>query len=288
MVAGMDQRTILPNSPEFSGLHTRREMVVVCLSLILLFGSAAIFAATSAEHAAENSNVPVLVELFTSEGCSSCPPADALLARLDALQPVSGAQLVVLSEHVDYWNHDGWVDPFSSASITERQSSYERVLGVNSPFTPQFLVDGAAQLQANDAQKVLAALQQARSTPKIAVHLLSANVQNANPLVIQGHVEADANPEKHKADVLVAVALDHAESQVARGENSGRHLSHVAVVADLAKVGKLESGKSLAQDFRVKLKLPAVPVKTIRLVVFVQESGPGRILGAAQEKLPLN
>lgn len=287
LVAGMDQRTILPNSPEFSGLHTRREMVVLCLSLIVLFGSAAIFTATSAARATENSNVPVLVELFTSEGCSSCPPADDLLARLDALQPISGAQLIVLSEHVDYWNHDGWVDPFSSASITERQSSYERVLGVNSPFTPQFLVDGTAQLQANDAQKVLAALQQARSTPKIAVRLLSAAVQNANPLVIQGRVEADANPEKHKADVLVAVALDHAESQVARGENSGRHLSHVAVVADLTKVGKLESGKSLAQDFRVKLKLPA-PAKTIRLIVFVQESGLGRVLGAAQEKLPLN
>lgn len=287
MVAGMDQRTILPNSPEFSGLHTRREMVVLCLSLILLFGSAAIFTATSTTHAAENSDVPMLVELFTSEGCSSCPPADDLLARLDALQPISGAQLIVLSEHVDYWNHDGWVDPFSSASITERQSSYERVLGINSPFTPQFLVDGTAQLQANDAQKVLAALQQARSTPKIAVRLLSAAVQNVNPLVIQGRVEADANPEKHKADVLVAVALDHAESQVARGENSGRHLSHVAVVADLTKVGKLESGKSLAQDFRVKLKLPA-PAKTIRLIVFVQESGLGRVLGAAQEKLPLN
>lgn len=287
MVAGMDQRTILPNSPEFSGLHTRREMVVLCLSLIVLFGSAAIFTATSTTHAAENSDVPMLVELFTSEGCSSCPPADDLLARLDALQPISGAQLIVLSEHVDYWNHDGWVDPFSSASITERQSSYERVLGINSPFTPQFLVDGTAQLQANDAQKVLAALQQARSTPKIAVRLLSAAVQNVNPLVIQGRVEADANPEKHKADVLVAVALDHAESQVARGENSGRHLSHVAVVADLTKVGKLESGKSLAQDFRVKLKLPA-PAKTIRLIVFVQESGLGRVLGAAQEKLPLN
>jgi len=288
LVAGSDQRTILPNSPvRFGCFHTPRGMAVLLLRLVLLVGWAAILSGTSAAQAS-GSKVPVLVELFTSEGCSSCPPADDLLARLDSLQPISGAQLVVLSEHVDYWNHDGWVDPFSSASTTERQASYEHVLNLKTPYTPQFVVDGTAELQANDSRKVLATLQQAGSTPKIALRILSASVTSANPLVIQGRTESPSNLEKHKVDVFVAVALDHAESQVARGENSGRHLSHVAVLTDLAKIGKLEPGKSFAQDFHVKLKLPPTPAKTIRLVVFIQESGPGRVLGAAEEKLPLN
>jgi hypothetical protein len=288
LVAGMDKRTILPNSPNrFGCFHTHREMVVISLSLLLLAGWAAIFSGNFPANA-DNSAAPVLVELFTSEGCSSCPPADDLLARMDALQPVPGTQLIVLSEHVDYWNHDGWMDPFSSASITDRQSSYERVLGVKSPFTPQFLVDGTQQLQANDAPKILAALQQAGATPKIAMRILSPTIEGENPVSIQGRIESDANPQKHKADVFVAIALDHAESQVSAGENHGRHLTHVAVVADLAKIGKLEPGKSFAQDFHLKLKLPPTSSKTVRLVVFAQESGPGKVLGVAQEKIALN
>jgi hypothetical protein len=288
LVAGTDKRTILSNSPvRFSCLHTPRDRVVFSLSLVFLVGWATLLSGTLAAQSGQTST-PVLVELFTSEGCSSCPPADELLARLDSRQPISGAQLIVLSEHVDYWNHDGWVDPFSSSSITDRQTNYEHVLGVKSPFTPQFLVDGTQQLQANDARKVLAALQQAGSTPKIALHILSPSVEGANPVIIQGRLESEANPQWHKADVFVAVALDRADSQVVRGENSGRHLSHVAVVADMARIGKLEPGKSFAQDFHLKLKLPATQSKAIRVVAFIQESGPGSVLGAVQAKLAVN
>jgi hypothetical protein len=223
---------------------------------------------------------PVLVELFTSEGCSSCPPADAFLQKLDALQPVRGAQLIALSEHVDYWNHDGWKDSFSSTALTQRQEAYCRVLGTKEPYTPEFVVDGKHELQMGDPRHILEALQQAAATPKIFVRLGAVSIDKADPPVVHGEVESDGDAENRKADVYVAVALNQAESQVLRGENGGRRLSHVAVVESLAKIGKFEKGKSFKKEFQLKLK-PGTDAANVRVVAFVQESGPGRVIGAA-------
>jgi hypothetical protein len=223
---------------------------------------------------------PVLVELFTSEGCSSCPPADALLQKMDASQPVPGAQLIVLSEHVDYWNHDGWKDPFSSTLLTERQSAYCRVLGIKDAYTPEFIVDGKNEMQVTDPQHTLDTLQKAAATPKITVRIDSVTIETADPPVLHARIDADNDSENRKADVYVAVALNHAESQVLRGENGGRQLSHVAVVENLTKIGKLEKAKSFGKDFQLKLK-PGMDPANLRIVAFVQESGPGRVFGIA-------
>ena len=226
---------------------------------------------------------PVLIELFTSEGCSSCPPADGLLKKLDAGQPIPGAQLIVLSEHVTYWDHDGWKDPNSSSALTERQNSYESVLGETTVFTPQLIIDGAHEVKAGDPKQIQETLQKAAATPKVPVRIGEVTVDTGNPAVLHAHVATDANFEKHNADVYLAVALDHVESQVLRGENGGRHLVHVAVVQELTKIGKLPKGKSFAQDVQLKLK-PGTDPKNIRLVALVQESGPGKVLGVALRK----
>ena len=226
---------------------------------------------------------PILVELFTSEGCSSCPPADALLQKLDNFQPIAGAPLIVLSEHVDYWDHDGWKDPNSSAALTERQTAYVRALGLKDPYTPQLIVDGSSEAPANNLQQVDKVIQQASAAPKIPVSISEVTVDAGNPSVLRTRIEADGSSGKRNADVYVAVALDHVESQVLRGENGGRHLTHVAVVLQVTKIGKLPKGKSFSGTAELKLK-PGTDPKNLRIVAFVQEPGPGRLLGVALRK----
>jgi hypothetical protein len=288
LIARLGQALIRPNFELLlASLLIRTGAVSMFLFLAFLLASAS-WSETHLATADNAPTTPMLVELFTSEGCSSCPPADALLEKMDALQPIPGTQLIVLSEHVDYWNHDGWTDPFSSASITDRQSAYVRALGLKTPFTPQFLVDGTKELQAHNNEQVVQLLQKAASAPKVPMRLASVSVDQGSPAIVRGRIDSDVSSEKHKADVYVAVALDHAESQVSRGENSGRHLSHVAVLTELTKVGKLEPGKSFGQDFRIKLKFPGPGPMNLRIVAFAQESGPGKVIGVVLKSVSAN
>jgi len=226
---------------------------------------------------------PVLIELFTSEGCSSCPPIDIYVQKLDASQPVPGAQLIVLSEHVTAWDHDGWKDPNSLSSLSDRQIAYVGALKLSEPVTPQIIVDGSQEMPLSDPKQIKDILQKAAATPKVPVRIGEPAIDAANPTAWRVHIETDANSDNHNADVFVAVALDHVESQVLKGENGGKHLVHVAVVQQITKVGKLPKGKTFAQDVQLKLN-PGTDPKNVRLIAFVQEPGPGKLLGAALRK----
>src|SRR5580692_6039586 len=114
---------------------------------------------------------PVLVELFTSEGCSSCPPADALLSRLGKTQPVPGADIIALEEHVDYWDRLGWKDPFSAEAATERQNEYDQTFAGGQAYTPQMIVDGHAKFVGSSDSDALRAISAASQAPKAAVQL---------------------------------------------------------------------------------------------------------------------
>jgi hypothetical protein len=261
---------------------TRRTYGIVPITLSLLvftLGGALGHAANSPE----TPRSPILVELFTSEGCSSCPPADAWLQQIDASQPVPGAQLIVLSEHVDYWNHDGWKDPYSSALLTTRQHSYVSALGLSGTYTPQIILDGTTELPPGQPQQVLADFQKAMKTPKLSVRLVDTSLHAGEPSTLQGHVTVDGEAQKHSGDIYVVTALDHADSQVLRGENGGRHLTHVAVVEDITKIGRLDKNRNFDGDFQVKLR-PGTDPANLRVVVLVQESGAGKVLGETMEK----
>jgi hypothetical protein len=224
---------------------------------------------------------PVLVELFTSEGCSSCPPADVFLQKLDR-QPVAGEQMIVLSEHVDYWNHIGWKDPFSARFYSDRQSAYAKRLGAT-VYTPQMVVDGTDEFVGSDAALADSAFGKALRRPKLGVRLTSVSIGAAG--LLQAHLEAGELTSSfglREADVYVAVALNHAESQVAHGENAGRMLTHTAVVRSIVKVGTLRQGQAFVEDVRLKLDFKP-DAYNLRLIAYVQEPGQGRVIGADQQ-----
>lgn len=263
----------------------QQRLLVLAVAVLVLQVPGSLFAqsAHGENNSATPTSVPVLVELFTSEGCSSCPPADVILQKLDEFQPVSGAQLIVLSEHVTYWDHDGWKDPNSSPILTERQSSYEPVLGEKESYTPQFVVDGVRSVSLDHPQLLEEALNRAKTETKVPLRISNVTLDPSDPTTVLAHVESAGNFEKHNADVYVVVALNHVQSQVLRGENGGKQLEHIAVVQQLSKVGKLSKGKLFAQDVRVKLK-PGERLKDVRLIAFAQQSGPGKLIGAAMWK----
>ena len=206
---------------------------------------------------------PVLVELFTSEGCSSCPPADAVLARLDESQPVAGARIIVLSEHVDYWNHLGWVDPYSSPLFSARQTAYAQRLRTQGPYTPQMVVDGRVEFVGSDMPAAESAVRNAVSQRRVAVRIAHH----------EGSAEVQVPPLPAGRALIYAAYAAEGTQDVARGENKGRRLRHVAIVRELKKVGSV-SGRSGFKGL--------VPLRSgTRLVVFVQEPDGGPVWGSA-------
>jgi hypothetical protein len=250
---------------------------------LLMLWSSSRAATEPAASRAQQARVPVLVELFTSEGCSSCPPADALLEQLDRMQPVAGAEAIVLSEHVDYWNRIGWKDPFSSSFYSDRQNAYASRFGLSSVYTPQMVVDGATEFTGSEPDRARAEIGKAGRALKLAVRLSSVRIEQTNSLRASIEVEDSSGSVKpQKAGVYVVLALDHAESQVLRGENAGRKLSHAGVARKLEKVGEFRAGERFSM--RVEFKIDSgVRPEDLRLIAFVQENGMGRVLGASEQ-----
>jgi hypothetical protein len=247
----------------------------------LLFGSLRYLRAASASAMPpgdEAHRAPILVELFTSEGCSSCPPADALLEKLDRDQPVNGLQLIVLSEHVDYWDDIGWRDPYSSHELSERQSAYAAQFGQGSVYTPQMVVDGQYEFVGSDEQRATQAIRDAAKAMKSAVSI-SSSLWDEKTITL--HIEAGPLPPSAtggSASAFLAIADNSDKSQVGGGENAGRTLTHVAVLRNLIRIGTVDSSAGFSRD--MKIDLDARNQRNARIVVIVQEASAGRVWGA--------
>jgi hypothetical protein len=221
---------------------------------------------------------PVLVELFTSEGCSSCPPADELLSRLEQTQPVEGALVVPLALHVDYWNYLGWRDPFSAPEFSARQGEYSAAFGRENVYTPQMIIDGVREFPGGNANAARDAIAQAARAPKAAVSITRADAEGGG---VRLGVSIERLPRASAdgpAQVLLAVTESGLASDVRRGENAGRKLGHVGVVRRLTAVGPVpEGGGAFTAEALI------VPEKSwrrehLRAVVFAQEGKSRRVL----------
>jgi hypothetical protein len=239
--------------------------------------------ATAQTSAAEAGRKPVLVELFTSEGCSSCPPADVLLQKLEAQQPVAGAEIIALEEHVDYWNHDGWVDPYSSPEWTQRQQTYVSLMKKDA-YTPELVIDGQSQFVGNNPRQAALEIEKAAGGVKAEVAITAAQSDSKVSQRFNVSVgKLGSNSAGDVAEVWLAVSEDGLRSSVNRGENAGHVLQHVATLRSLRKIGVANGNGtpvSFTGDPEVKFN-SQWDLAHLHVIVFVQKKKSREILGAA-------
>ena len=216
------------------------------------------FLLTSTQAAQAQTNV-VLVELFTSQGCSSCPPADELLYSLN-----NQANVVTISEHVDYWNYLGWKDPFSDKLFSERQRGYADSFNLKGVYTPQAIVDGKYQLNGASRRSLYSAISKARSNKKQLIKI--STKQDGENLNINVKLECPM-----KTGILFLVLTeDGLQSKVSSGENAGRYLKHNSVARIMLKRSLDGTPNSVSKNFQIKIN-SSWNRKCLKLVAFVQD-----------------
>ncbi|MGO8670724.1 MAG: DUF1223 domain-containing protein [Capsulimonadaceae bacterium] len=229
-------------------------------------------------QAAPRPRTPVLVELFTSEGCSDCPPADRVLAALQRDQPVPDATIIALAEHVDYWNNTAWTDRFSSGRYSERQQDYVRHFRLDSAYTPEMVVDGRREFVGSDEGA-------AREAVEAAAILPHANVSESvegfadNEIRVRLTVKSLPPAGTGPIDIFAAVTEDGLRSVVDGGENGGRTLTHEAVVRVLDPIGTI-SGPTFEAETQIPVQ-PGWRPRSLHVVAFAQDRSTGAILGSS-------
>jgi hypothetical protein len=221
---------------------------------------------------------PVLVELFTSEGCSSCPPADKALAMLRSEQPYANAEIITLAFHVDYWDRLGWKDDFSSKFFTQRQENYADSLQSDGSYTPQMIVDGRNEFVGSNLAKISLAMNAAPKNEKGKIELDFTKESNLK-------IKFSELPAHKDASINVAIAEDNLSTDVKRGENGGRKLEHDSVVRELKSIGSITSDQKSFEietqlEFNAKWKR-----KDLRIVVFAQENASRKVIAVGQKSV---
>lgn len=237
--------------------------------LALMIDRTTMSAPVESSPVSKQAKTNVIVELFTSEGCSSCPPADAVLDELEKTQSIANTTIIALGEHVDYWNYLGWADPFSSATYSERQQNYARALNADT-YTPQMVIDGQIEFVGSNSSRAQSAIAKAAQTPKANVTITRLKPDTFKITA----TDIPRTTPNNKLDIIVALTESNLSSQVARGENAGRKLQHRTVVRQLLIAGEAPTAEAKL-NFDPKWKS-----ENLRVVAFLQERMSRRILGA--------
>ena len=226
----------------------------------------------------KDSSVPdtgfAVVELFTSEGCSSCPPADVLIAKID--REYKNRPVYILAYHVDYWNRLGWKDKFSDARYSARQRQYANWLSLNSVYTPQIVVNGAREFIGSEERTLRSAIQHALANK--ATHSLQISIakQTGNNLTLNYTTDLKASDY----ELVVATINPNSVSKIGNGENKGKTLSHVQIVSDYKKFSL--NGKTSGHINLTAKGSATKPLNPIEIIAFLQNSKTGKIIAAAR------
>ncbi|MEO6588015.1 MAG: DUF1223 domain-containing protein [Pyrinomonadaceae bacterium] len=225
-----------------------------------------------------SAKTPVLVELFTSQGCPTCPAADKVLAELETAQPVSDAEIITLAWHVDYWDSFGWKDEFSSPIFSQRQVAYSRALNFSGTYTPQMFVDGTTYFIGTKMDKATKAISQSvkNSKPEIKVFYdaekLKINIPNL--------------PKHERSTVYIAFSQDNLTRKIGRGNNAGKTLTHSSVARDLRAVASIDPQTQKFDSETILQMQPEWSRENLHLIVFVQENGSRRIFAVTRFDIP--
>jgi hypothetical protein len=251
------------------------KLAFVWIAIAAVIASVLYFSRAEAKVETLGAHPAIIVELFTSEGCSSCPPADRLLLDLQK-QSAPDARIIVLSEHVDYWDSLGWKDPFSSRQFSDRQSLYAKLQMKDEVYTPQMFVDGHLGFTGSDAAQAAADIRSAAKDKKtdIKIEQIDSGVSSTKLRV--------STEDSKPSDLMLAITEDGLETKVSRGENSGRVLAHTGVVRSLKKIATTDGSKSFYEE-TVGFD-PSWRRGKLRAVAFLQRPS-GLIIGAASLEL---
>lgn len=214
----------------------------------------------------------VLLELFTSEGCSTCPPADANLAFLEREQPFADTEIITLALHVDYWNSSGWKDAYSSPVFSRRQQIYSQALKINQSYTPQMIVDGRTEFTGNNMAKAQKAILDALKTPKAEIEIM--------PMGNKFQIKISDVPAHENATVFLAVTENNLASNRKGRLKQSANAEQTSVVRILSSLGMLAATQTNL-EFETALQIqPDWKKENLKIVVFVQENASRKVLGA--------
>lgn len=254
---------------------------VYTLSLVALALTMSLWRASAQNRLVERPGSVAIVELFTSEGCSSCPPADMLLQRINREQTSQKQLIVGISEHVTYWNGLGWKDPYALPVFTDRQNVYASRLSPEGPYTPQMVLNGRDQFVGSDGSALKRALEEDARRSHVGLHIVSSFHGSAGLDVTFSLASSGSKP----FDIVAILTDDTDRSTVLRGENSGRSLQHVSVARSLMHVATVRGGSQQAVHIPVPESLQIGGGVGHHLILFAQEPHQGAIVGA--DTLPL-